>query len=101
MSIPSTCPWTWRKLFQLRAIAKPLIKYSIGNGADTFLRFDHWHPLWHLYDFLALTWFTLRVYFYLQRFLLLFGMIRGLGHFLIGFCPPFFLILTELSKLDG
>ena len=100
MSIPSKCSWTWRKLFQLSDTAKPYVKHSIGNGVDTFLWFDPWHPLGPFMIFLALAWFTLLVFLYLLKFLLLFGMIRGLGHFLIGFYPPFFLILTELTKLN-
>ena len=30
---PSDCSWTWRKLFKLRSLAKPLVKDVIGDGS--------------------------------------------------------------------
>ena len=44
ISIPNNASWTWRKLLQLRPIFRPLFKYSIGNGLDTWLWFDNWLP---------------------------------------------------------
>ncbi|KAK3189540.1 hypothetical protein Dsin_029101 [Dipteronia sinensis] len=38
------CSWNWRKLLKLHPIAHPLILYIIGNGPDTSLWFDNWHP---------------------------------------------------------
>ena len=36
--------WTWRKLMKLKDIAWSFIKYKIGNGNDTWLWVDNWHP---------------------------------------------------------
>ena len=47
---PSQCSWYWRKLLRLRNIAKPLVKYKIGNGNATFLWHDPWLPCGSLYD---------------------------------------------------
>lgn len=41
---PKICSWNWRKLLKLRPIARPLIRHIIGNGLDTSLWFDNWHP---------------------------------------------------------
>ena len=42
---PSQCSWYWRKLPKLRDKVRPLLKHKIGNGSDTFLWYDNWHPL--------------------------------------------------------
>ena len=47
---PSQCSWYWRKLLKLRATAKPLVKFKIGNGIDTFLWHDPWLPFGSIYD---------------------------------------------------
>lgn len=49
MSLPSSSSWTIRKLFKLRVLVQPCIKYVVGNGARTFLWLDNWHPLGPLY----------------------------------------------------
>lgn len=36
------CSWSLRGLLKHRKLARKLIKYTIANGADTFL----WHDLW-------------------------------------------------------
>ncbi|GKU97302.1 hypothetical protein SLEP1_g10467 [Rubroshorea leprosula] len=36
--------WLWRKILSLRPAARYLIKHMIGNGENTFLWFDFWHP---------------------------------------------------------
>lgn len=41
--------WVWRKLLSLRESLFPLIKCKIGNGSDTFLWHDNWHPLGSLW----------------------------------------------------
>ena len=45
ISIPQNSSWTWRKLLKLREYFKPHIKYTIGDGQDAFLWFDHWLPM--------------------------------------------------------
>lgn len=37
------------KLLGLRQLSQPLIRYQIGNGAQTFLWWDNWHPIGPLY----------------------------------------------------
>ncbi|KAI8559863.1 hypothetical protein RHMOL_Rhmol04G0208500 [Rhododendron molle] len=49
MGLPYYVSWTIRKVFQLREVCQPLIRYQIGNGASTFLWLDNWHPLGPLY----------------------------------------------------
>ena len=44
LSIPNACSWTWRKLLKLRDLIRPLIKFTIGDGAHTWLWFDNWLP---------------------------------------------------------
>ena len=41
---PAVCSWYWRKLLKLRPMARNMIKYRIGNGCNTSLWYDHWHP---------------------------------------------------------
>ncbi|GFY82879.1 TCP-1/cpn60 chaperonin family protein [Actinidia rufa] len=36
MKAPCDCSWTWRKLFQLRPIARPFVRSITGNGTSTF-----------------------------------------------------------------
>lgn len=44
MSIPHSASWTIRKIFKLREKVQPWIKYIVGNGLNTFLCLDNWHP---------------------------------------------------------
>ncbi|XP_074323233.1 uncharacterized protein LOC141660169 [Apium graveolens] len=39
---PSDCSWIWRKVLQLRPLARQFIRYLIGNGQRTSLWFDPW-----------------------------------------------------------
>ncbi|KAI8550142.1 hypothetical protein RHMOL_Rhmol06G0081600 [Rhododendron molle] len=39
----------YSKLFNLKEVVQPLIKYVIGNGTTAFLGLDHWHDLGPLY----------------------------------------------------
>lgn len=50
MDLPIDSSWTIRKLFKLRSLAQPLIKHKIGNGNDTYVWLDNWHPLGPLYQ---------------------------------------------------
>lgn len=36
--------WTWRKLRKLRSVAWSFMQYKIGNGRNTWLWVDNWHP---------------------------------------------------------
>lgn len=48
----TTHSWCWKKLLKLRPIIRPMIMHEIGNGRDTFL----WHDLWHPQGPLLLTY---------------------------------------------
>ena len=45
IAVPQDSSWTVRKLFTLRALGQPLIKYIVGNGSNICLRLDNWHTL--------------------------------------------------------
>ena len=47
---PAQYSWYWRKLLKLRDIAKPLVKYKIGNGIDTSLWHDPWLPFGSIFE---------------------------------------------------
>ncbi|KAL0725011.1 hypothetical protein Bca4012_039610 [Brassica carinata] len=42
--------WMWKKLLNLRPLAKQLIKVEINNGSNTSFWFDNWSPLGSLID---------------------------------------------------
>ncbi|GLT48179.1 hypothetical protein SLA2020_218200 [Shorea laevis] len=44
LKIPGDTSWFWRKILSLRPTTRYLIKHMIGNGENTFLWFDFWHP---------------------------------------------------------
>lgn len=48
--IPGEASWLMRKLLKLRDLCKDWIRYVIGDGNDTFLWKDNWHPLGALYQ---------------------------------------------------
>lgn len=48
--MPSEVSWVMRKLLNLRGLCQGWIKSIIGNGEDTFLWTDNWHPLGALYQ---------------------------------------------------
>ncbi|GKV34604.1 hypothetical protein SLEP1_g42967 [Rubroshorea leprosula] len=50
VKIPNDASWGWRKLLKLRPQAKKLMLHSLGDGEDTFLWLDHWHPSGPLID---------------------------------------------------
>ena len=42
--IPKNCSWCWRKLLNIRDIAKQLLRFEVGNGENIHLWLDLWHP---------------------------------------------------------
>jgi len=48
--IPQHCPWSWRKILNLRSLAKQFLKFKIGDGSNIFLWHDYWHPTGRLID---------------------------------------------------
>jgi hypothetical protein len=50
LSIPKSCSWSWKKILQLRDIAKSFIRFQVGDGSNIFLWHDHWHPIGYLCD---------------------------------------------------
>lgn len=50
MNIPPNVSWTMRKILKLRDKVQPWITYKVGNGNDTFLWLDNWHPSGPLYQ---------------------------------------------------
>lgn len=55
MKIPQDFSWTLRKLFNLRELGQPFIRHVIGNGNNTFLWLDYWHPQGPLYKVFGVT----------------------------------------------
>ena len=45
LRFPYACPWYWRKLFLLRGAVRSRFGWRIGDGQNTFLWHDQWHPL--------------------------------------------------------
>ncbi|KAF6148562.1 hypothetical protein GIB67_042521 [Kingdonia uniflora] len=41
---PADCSWCWRKLLQELGTASTMAFYTIGDGRETRLWYDHWHP---------------------------------------------------------
>jgi len=50
VSVPVSCSWSWKKLLQLRDLAKKFIWFKVGDGSRVFLWLDHWHPASYLLD---------------------------------------------------
>ncbi|GKV05782.1 hypothetical protein SLEP1_g17749 [Rubroshorea leprosula] len=44
INIPSDASWGWRKILKLRPLARGLIHHIPGNGQNTYLWHDNWHP---------------------------------------------------------
>ena len=49
MLTPTDSSRTIRKLFNLREVGWPMFRHVIGDGRETFLWLDSWHPLGPLY----------------------------------------------------
>lgn len=50
MNTPTNASWTIRKLFNLRQWVHLWVKSIVGNGKNTFLWLDNWHPFGPLKD---------------------------------------------------
>jgi hypothetical protein len=44
VGIPQNCSWCWRKLLNLRDIAKQFLRFEVGNEGNIHLCMDLWHP---------------------------------------------------------
>lgn len=44
------CSWSWKKLLNLRELAKEFISFIVGEGHSIFLWLDCWHPAGRLLD---------------------------------------------------
>ena len=44
LSIPNDASWSWRKILKIREKFRRQIKTIIGNGTQTFMWYDLWHP---------------------------------------------------------
>ncbi|KAL7167374.1 hypothetical protein ACSBR2_037940 [Camellia fascicularis] len=47
---PSDPSWVWRKILALGPIIYSVIKHVIGDGLNTFMWYDNWHPFGSLRD---------------------------------------------------
>lgn len=79
-------------IFQLRNIAQPLVKYVIGNGQNTFLWLDFWHPIGPLFQHASSLWkqewFIIWKDPLLLGFSLLSLMLGGYGQEIMNASPP-------------
>ena len=50
VKIPQDCSLGWRKLLKLRADARSLLSFEVGDGKNIFLWHDCWHPNGTLYQ---------------------------------------------------
>lgn len=48
--IPQYASWSWKKILNLRSVAKQFLKHKVGDGRNIFLWFDNWHPVGCLLD---------------------------------------------------
>ncbi|XP_058192025.1 uncharacterized protein LOC131309397 [Rhododendron vialii] len=53
MNTPIDSSWTMRKLLQLRVLAQGMVKHVVGNGQNTWVWLDNWHPMGPLYKTLG------------------------------------------------
>ncbi|KAF8412252.1 hypothetical protein HHK36_000212 [Tetracentron sinense] len=44
LKIPADSSWAWRQILRSRILAKEMISHLIGNGCNTSIWFDPWHP---------------------------------------------------------
>lgn len=50
VSIPTSCSWSWKKILNLRDVAKQFLRFKVGDGSKIFLWLDSWHPNGRLLD---------------------------------------------------
>jgi hypothetical protein len=44
IKIPQGCSWSWRKILNLRTLAREFILYKVENGENIFMWLGLWHP---------------------------------------------------------
>ncbi|GMH30433.1 hypothetical protein Nepgr_032276 [Nepenthes gracilis] len=44
LKVPDSAPWSWKKIMNLRPVMCAHTSKIIGDGMDTFVWQDHWHP---------------------------------------------------------
>jgi hypothetical protein len=50
VKLPQNASWCWRKILNLRGLARDILKVEVGNGKSIHLWLDNWHPLGPLFD---------------------------------------------------
>ncbi|OVA06141.1 Ribonuclease H domain [Macleaya cordata] len=50
MNTPNEASWSWRKILEMRPLARKLSLHLVGNGYNIKFWTDHWHPLGVLED---------------------------------------------------
>jgi hypothetical protein len=50
VSVPNNSSWCWRKLLNLRGLARGFLKFEVGIGSNIHLWVDAWHPFGALVD---------------------------------------------------
>lgn len=83
----SGCSWTWRKLLNLRSLARPFIKDIIGDGQRTFPCHDNCTPTLRVLISVLESW-RLQDSYKCQKIPPLFAMINGCWHVAISFFTP-------------
>lgn len=79
MPVPPSASWTIRKIFSLRRMVQPWIGSIIGDGQDTFLWLDNWHPLGLLKYRFEVEWMITWLGVFSLKLLQLLGMALGFG----------------------
>lgn len=83
----SGCSWTWRKLLNLRSLARPFVKDIIGDGQRTFPCHDNCTPTLRVLISVIESW-RLQDSYKCQKIPPLFAMINGCWHVAISFFTP-------------
>lgn len=49
--VPASCSWSWRSVLYVREFAENVLLHLIGNGSNTAMWLDPWHPVGTLLNF--------------------------------------------------